>query len=160
MICPFLFMRYSTAYQAHITGSVITISCLSNRYFRCFGGRSTIESFSSGCWSWKNLNPRIKISYPDEFWKKRLNLRVEISPATTNTRDWLFFSQTINYHLVWPMNFDTDSRCNFKAYPLANSSKHTSQIQYVYLLSTNFHLAKIVNKDIQFIITIYKCLTY
>jgi len=32
-------------------------------------------------------------------------------------------------HVVWRMDLDTDSRCNFKTYPLENSSKHMSQKQ-------------------------------
>jgi len=30
-------------------------------------------------------------------------------------------------HVVWRMNLDTNSRCNFKTYPLENSSKHKSK---------------------------------
>jgi len=60
-------------------------------------------------------------------------------------------------HVVWFMNLDTDSCCNFKTYPLEHSSKPMSQKQDAYLLSTKLHLPKIDNKDIHFIITIYKC---
>jgi len=72
-----------------------------------------IEYFSSGCW----------------VLEKHLNPRVEISPSPTNTRDWLFFSNTYKQiHVIWRMHSDTDTRCNFITYPL-EKNQNTSQKQ-------------------------------
>jgi len=40
-------------------------------------------------------------------------------------------------HVVWGMILDTELRCNFKTYPLENSSKHTRQEQDYY--PQNYH---------------------
>jgi len=51
------------------------------------------QSVSSVCWSWKNLNPWIKIFFPellaDPCSGKNLNPPVEIFPSPTNSRERL-----------------------------------------------------------------------
>jgi len=37
-------------------------------------------------------------------------------------------------HMVWFMNLDTDSGCNFKTYSLENSSKHESKTGYLIVI--------------------------